>query len=231
VELSVKFIEVTTDAQEALGIEWSVSNGSLEFFNRGLLPGTATSQVKFSRGRFDAVLGALLSSGRATVVNEPHVLAQNNQYAHIEFTTTIPFFSAQISYNQFGQRTVDFTNDSVDVTNSLDIVPRINADDSVSVFLSPELDDVAGQVQGPNGEVIPIVTYQYVETTIRVQDGETVVLGGVIRKQEGSTLVETPLLSRIPIIGKLFTKRETIKNNRELLIFVTPRIVRDVPQQ
>lgn len=232
VEIAAKFINVQTTADKALGIDWSISNGTLEFFNQGFAPGEAVNNVvRFARGRFEAQLNALLASGRATVVNEPHVIAMNNQFAEINFSTTIPYFTAQISYNQFGQRTVDFTNDEIDVENSLWVVPRINADDSITVYLEPTLDDVVGNVVGPNGESVPVVTSQYVSTTVRVADGETVVLGGLIRKDESSSLRETPLLSRIPIIGRLFQGRSTRKSNSELLVFVTPRIIRDIPPQ
>lgn len=232
VEIATKFIEVQTTESEALGIDWSLSNGSLEFFNQGFAPGEAiNSVVRFARGRFESQLNAMLSSGRATLVNEPRVIAMNNQYAEINFSTTIPYFTATITYNNFGQRSVDFTEEEVDVENSLWVVPRINADDSVTVYLEPELDDQIGTVTGPNGETVPIVTTQYVSTTVRVGDGETIVLGGLVRKSENRNLKETPLLSRIPIIGKLFSSKSTSKNNSELLIFVTPRIVRDVPPQ
>ena len=232
VEIAAKFIEVQTTNDNALGIDWSVSNGSLEFFNQGFAPGEAVNNVvRFARGRFEAQLNALMASGRATVINEPHVITMNNQYAEINFLTTIPYFSAQVSYNQFGNRQVDFTSDFIDVENSLWVVPRINADDSITCYLEPTLDDTVGEVEGPNGERIPIVTSQYVSTQVRVGDGETIVLGGLIRKDESSTLRETPLLSRIPIIGKLFRAKRLNKRNSELLVFVTPRIVRDIPAQ
>jgi len=232
VEISAKFVNVQTTSQNALGIDWSISNGSLEIFNQGFAPAEAVNNViRYSHGRFTTQLNALISTGRATVINEPHIVTQNNQFAEIDFTTTIPYFSATISYNQYGTREVDFEEDEVDVTNSLWVVPRINADDSVTVYLEPELDDQVGEVEGPNGEVIPIVTEQYLSTTVRVGDGETIVLGGLIRKNESSTSKQTPLLSRIPILGPLFRSKNQSKDNEELLVFVTPRIIRDVPKQ
>lgn len=232
VEIQAKFIEVQTTADQDLGIDWSVSNGSLEFFNQGFAPGAAVNNViRFSLGRFDAQLNALMSSGRATVINEPHVVTMNNQYAEIDFETEIPYFTAQVTYNQFGNRNVDFTSQFIDVMNDLWVVPRINADDSVTMYLEPTLDDQIGNVTGPNGEVIPIITTQTVSTQVRVGDGETIVLGGLVRKDESLTSLDTPLLSRIPILGKLFQSRTGSKRNSELLVFVTPRIVRDVPAQ
>ena len=146
----------------------------------------------------------------------------------IEFFTEIPFFSAMISYNQFGQRTVEFEAQFISISNMLQVTPQINADDSIEMYLMPQLEDQVGTVEGPNGERIPIITSQYVETMVRVHDGETFVLGGVIRKDESVNLRKTPLLADIPIIGKLFQSKRTETTSTELLIFVTPRIIRDM---
>ena len=79
VEIATKFIEVQTTDDQSLGIDWSISNGSLEFFNQGLAPGEAVNNVvRFARGRFEAQLAALRANGRATVINEPHVITMNN---------------------------------------------------------------------------------------------------------------------------------------------------------
>ena len=228
VEISTKWIDVQTTAAEALGIDWSVTNGAWEIFNLGFAPGEAANNgIRFGRGRWWAELSVLVNTSQATVINEPRVVCMNGMPGSIAFETEIPYFSATISYNQFGQRTVDYTSDSVTVSNELSVVPQINPDDSVKMLLAPQLQDQVGTVEGPNGERIPIITSQYVETMVRVPDGETVVLGGVIRADESVNVRKTPLLHQIPIIGKLFQSKRVEKNNSELLIFVTPKIVRD----
>jgi len=228
VEISTKWIDVQTTAAEALGIDWAVTNGAWEIFNLGFAPAEAANNgIRYGRGRWWAELGALVNNNQATVINEPRVVCMNGMPGTIAFETEIPYFSATISFNQFGQRTVDYTSDSVTVTNELYVVPQINPDDSVKMLLAPQLEDQVGTVEGPNGERIPIVTSQYVETMVRVADGETVVLGGVIRSDESVNVRRTPLLHEIPIIGKLFQSKRVEKTNSELLIFVTPKIVRD----
>ncbi len=229
VEIATKWVEVTTTAARALGIDWSVSNGALEFWNLGFAPGEASNNgIRYGRGRFWAELAALVNNSEATVVNEPKVTCMNGMPGMIAFETEIPYFSATISYNQFGNREVDYTSDFVTVSNELFVVPIIHPDDSILMTLSPQLQDQVGTVEGPNGERIPIITSQFVSTTLRVHDGETFVLGGVMRKDESINLRRTPLLGDIPIIGKLFQAKRTERNNSELLIFVTPRIVRDM---
>ena len=233
VEIACKFVDVQTTAQNALGIDWSIANGALEFWNLGFAPAEAiNSVIRYSRGRFQGMLAALEQDGRATVVNEPHVTCPNNSYAEVNFYTVIPYFVATTEYNQFGQRiSSEVDVEEVDVENSLYVMPRINADDSITVFLEPELEDAVGEVIGPNGETIPIITTQFVSTQVTVPDGDTIVMGGLIRKDVSFSYKRTPLLHRLPIIGKLFQSKHARTSNSELLIFVTPKIVRDVPAQ
>ncbi len=229
VEVSVKFVSITTTFEEAFGIDWAIKNTKIEVFNQGFAPPQAVnSVVRFATGNLDAQLNALVKSSRATVISEPRVATTNNMFASVEFSTEIPFFAATVSYNQFGVRTVDFQPDFVPVENYLDVMPRVNADDSITLMLMPNISNVAGYVEGPNGERIPIATYQNVFTQLTVKDGETAVIGGLITKDDSTTKLHTPLLSKIPIIGRLFDSRAKNLNDTELLIFVTPRILREV---
>ncbi len=230
VEISTKFLEVELSDEKAAGIDWLVSNGSLEFFQLGFAPGTAVNNlVRWSRGKFEATLGITSSRNRGTVINEPHVVAQNNMPAYIEFSTQTYYTSAEITYNEFGQRTVDYTTEEVDIEQYLEVTPRINADDTVTMYLMPNMSDQVGTYTGPMGESAPIISDQYVETQVTVPDGETVVLGGIIRKQNQVNTKMTPLLSQLPIVGRLFQSRTLSTASSELLIFVTPRIVRAIP--
>jgi type II secretory pathway component GspD/PulD (secretin) len=228
VEIATKWVDVQTTAARALGIDWAVTNGAWEIFNLGFAPGEAANNgIRYGRGRWWAELAVLENTSQATVINEPRVVCMNGMPGTIAFATEIPYFAATISFNQFGQRTVDYTSEFVSVSNELSVVPQINPDDSVKMLLAPQLEDQIGTVEGPNGERIPIVTTQFVETMVRVADGETVVLGGVIRSDESTNVRRTPLLSDIPIIGRLFESRRVEKTSTELLIFVTPKIIRD----
>lgn len=229
VEIETKWMNVQMTKAKALGIDWAVTNGALEVWNLGFAPGEAANNgLRWGRGRFWAELAVLENTGHATVVNQPRIVCMNGTPGLISFSTEIPYFTATISYNQFGQRTVDYTSDFVSVANDLFVVPQINPDDSVQLQISPQLQDQVGTVEGPNGERIPIITTQFVDTFVRVHDGETVVLGGVVRRDEAVNNRRTPLLAEIPIIGKLFQQRRVETTESELLIFLTPRIVRDM---
>jgi type II secretory pathway component GspD/PulD (secretin) len=232
VEISCKFVSINVTDNKALGIDWQVSNGQLEFWNLGFAPSEAVNNVvRFARGRFQAELRAAVSSGRATVLAEPIVTTQNNMPAEIDFYTEIPYFIAVVTYNEFGNREVDFETDYAYIDNMLSVTPRINADDTVTMEIYPEIDQQVGTVEGPNGERIPITSNWYIYVPqVTVADGETLVIGGIISKSQDEQIRKTPLLSEIPLVGNLFqSKRRTI-NNTETLIFVTPRIVRPIPR-
>jgi general secretion pathway protein D len=231
VEIATKFLQIQTNLNKAFGINWSVDNGSLGFFDEGLTPGGGESQITFTRGNFTATLQALLSTGRAQLINEPRVTCQNNQEAEVEFETQIPYYTGSTTYNQFGFGTTTYTVQAVSVTSGLEVTPRINKDDSVTMALEPQIEDQVGTVTAPDGSsTVPIITEETVETQVTVNDGETLVIGGLIRRNDTVTLNKTPLLSDIPVIGNLFTGNSYANTDSELVIMVTPHIVRDLPK-
>jgi len=231
VKIETRFVEVQTSKDKAFGIDWFVANGAAEFFNLGFAPGTGMNVARFRRGRFEAELRTLLSEGRAELVNAPQVTAQNNMEASVDFTTEIPYFYATTTYDEFGNREVNFEIDSISVTQSLYVTPRILGDDSVVLRLEPQIDDQSGTVVSPDGTVLPIVSTQAAYSEVRVHDGETIVMGGFTRINDDINIRKTPLLSSLPIIGNLFRSRTVSKRRSELLIFVTPTIIRDIPRQ
>ncbi|MBC7286765.1 MAG: hypothetical protein H5T86_01730 [Armatimonadetes bacterium] len=233
VEVSVKFVNLNVTELKSWGIDWSVSNGQLEVFNLGFAPSEAVNNVvRFARGRFEAYLSAARQSGRARVLAEPIVTTQQNLGAEINFYTEIPYFAATVTYNEFGQREVDFETDFIYVNNMLYVTPRVNADDTVTMEVLPEIDQQVGTVEGPNGERVPITSNWYIYVPqVRVADGDTLVIGGIISKTVDEQFRYTPLLSEIPLIGDLFKSRRRSVSDTETLIFVTPRIVRELPRE
>jgi len=174
----------------------------------------------------------LLDEGRAEIVNAPRVTTRNNQPATVSFTREIPYFYAVTTYDEFGKREVDFEAETVAITQSLTVTPRILEDGSVVLGLQGEIEDQVGTMAGPNGEVQPVVNTQAFYTQVRVADGETIVIGGftrtteVVDPQQLLPPEETAELeeSKLPKVTKARVRKE-------LLIFVTPRILREIPRQ
>ena len=231
VEISTKFLTVSVTEATAHGIDWFVSDGSLEFFNLGFAPGEASNNVvRWSRGKFEATLAVLERHDVGQIVQEPRVTAENNMEAYIAFTKTFNFFYSTVTYNEFGQRQIDPGEaEEIEIVQELAVTPRINDDDTITMFLEPIIEAQDGTQIAPDGQQYPIISSQEVSTQVTVPDGDTVVLGGMISKSKTYNEIATPLLSKIPIIGNLFkSQRENIIDT-ELLIFVTPRIIREIP--
>ncbi|MFQ6131862.1 MAG: type II secretion system protein GspD [Armatimonadota bacterium] len=228
VEISAKFVQIETGEEHAFGFDFFLNNGFLEIFGQGLAPGTGALTARFSTDILSVTLNALLSRRKAKLINEPRVVTLNNTPATFQVNTTIPFAQATITFDQFGNRSVDFFVDSVNVLNSLTVLPRVNADDSITVFALPTLSDQVGEVEIPEIGTVPIITYQSVSALVRVRDGETAVVGGLIRRSDTLTTTGIPFLSDLPLIGKLFTRDDVTRTDSELLIFISPRIVREM---
>jgi len=228
VEISAKFVQVETGEEHGFGFDFFLNNGFLEIFATGLAPGTGALTARFSTDIVSVTLNALLSRRKAKLINEPRIVTLNNTPATFQVTTEIPFASAVISFDQFGNRTVDYSVDAVDVMNSLSVLPRVNADDSITVFAIPTLSDQVGEVDIPTLGKVPIITYQSVSALVRVRDGETAVVGGLIRRSDTLTTTGIPFLSDLPLIGKLFTRDDVSRTDSEMLIFISPRIVREM---
>ncbi len=162
----------------------------------------------------DIVLSALEREGKGRILSSPRVMTQNNVEA--EMTQGI-----QIPIQTVANNTVTVT--FKDAALTLRVLPQITADDTVIMRISLE-NATADFNRSVNG--IPPIDTQRAVTQVLVRDGETTVLGGIFASLETTNISRTPLLHRIPLLGWLFKSREVIDQNRELLIFITPRIQR-----
>src|SRR5690606_2153811 len=113
----------------------------------------------------------------------------------------------------------------ITIQSFLQVRPRINGDNTITMTLAPQIQNISGIRTGPDGSTFPESTFQGVNVAIRVKDGETIALGGLTAKQDTFTEQRIPLLSDLPIIGQLFRRRQTNQISSELIIFVTPKIV------
>ncbi|MES2918032.1 MAG: type IV pilus secretin PilQ [Pseudomonadota bacterium] len=164
----------------------------------------------------DLELSALQSDGHAEVVSTPKVLTADKQKARIASGTQIPYQQATSS----GATAIAFQNAEL----SLEVTPNITPDGRINMDLVIN-NDSPGDLQANGTRAI---NTNRVATTVRVDDGQTVVLGGIFQTNTSKQVTKTPLLGDIPFLGRLF-RRDSISNNKqELLIFVTPRLAADV---
>lgn len=161
----------------------------------------------------NARLNALISSGHAQILATPKLLTLNNHEADLLIGETYPvvYYDARL-----GGQQVQF----VDIGVKLRLRATIGSDGSVTAEMHPEYSAIEGFVGG-----YPVLTNRKVDSTLRVSDGETIVLGGLLRDIDSETLTKVPGLSSIPIFGKLFEDRQRMHQRDEVVFLITPHVL------
>jgi type IV pilus assembly protein PilQ len=160
----------------------------------------------------DLELSALESEGRAEIIASPRLMTTNQQTAVIESGEDIPYQEASSS----GATAVSFKK----AVLSLKVTPQITPDGKLLMDLLINQDADSGRrVQG-----VPIILTKSIETNVLVNNGQTIVLGGIYKQDKNSSVTRVPLLGHLPLVGHLFSRRQVRESNEELLIFITPRI-------
>ena len=168
----------------------------------------------------DLELTALEAEGRGEIVSTPRVITANQKEARIEQGVEIPYQQSASS----GATTVQFKK----AVLSLEVTPQITPDNNIIMDLRVHKDNV-GQVisTGGLGGTVPSIDTRAVETQVLVEDGQTVVLGGIYETERTETINKVPFLGDIPAVGVLFRSKSVRNDKSELLIFVTPRILEE----
>ncbi len=198
---------------------------------------------KFTGTQFDIVMQAFEREGSANLLSAPRVTVLNNQEANIEVGQYFPYVSSYSISDTTVERTLP-NGETVTLTESvlvpdgtqqrrvgvyLRVVPGIGADRKrINLILMPEVTDFIGYEEyGVTPTVVrsPIFSTRYLHTSVDINDGETIVLGGLITGSSSKSSSTVPVLGDIPVLGSLFKRRSMSDSKRELLIFVTARII------
>lgn len=159
-------------------------------------------------------LSAMQEEGKGEIVSSPRVITSNQKTATIEQGTEIPYQQASSS----GATNVSFKN----ATLKLEVTPQITPDDRIVMDLVVNKDEVGTQYLG-----VPSIDTRSVETQVLVDNGETVVLGGIYEQKNTSKIRRVPFFGDLPYVGFLFRNKQKEDTQRELLVFVTPKIVKE----
>jgi len=175
----------------------------------------AVSLFNAGAGRFLALeLSALEADGRGKIVSSPRVVTADNIKALIEQGTEIPYQQATSS----GATSVSFKKANL----KLEVTPKITPDGNI--FLDVDVNKDSVGIQTTNGFAIDT---KHVQTQVLVENGGTVVIGGIYTQNERTDINKVPLLGDIPVLGNLFKSTAKINNRTELLVFLTPRVLSD----
>tara|TARA_B100000614_G_scaffold257899_1_gene279003 strand:+ start:42022 stop:44166 length:2145 start_codon:yes stop_codon:yes gene_type:complete len=164
-------------------------------------------------GLIELELSALESEGHGELVATPKVLTADQQPAVIASGQQVPFNVSTAS----GATAVEF----IEAELRLEVTPQVTPEGDVIMQLKVNNDSLGTDLDNP------AINTNRVETTVLVNDGETVVLGGIFQQEKVNSTIKTPFLGDIPWLGALFRKKVNRDNKQELLIFITPRLVKD----
>lgn len=159
------------------------------------------------------------AEGRGEVISSPRVITANQKEANIKQGVEIPYQESSSS----GATTTQFK----EAVLSLTVTPQITPDDRIIMDLLVTKDSIGEVITTERGGSVPSIDTRSVETQVLVNNGQTVVLGGIYETEMGETVTKVPYLGDIPILGILFKSKRVTSQKSELLIFVTPKILKE----
>lgn len=244
-------VEISGDIAEAVGVQWGMSTGDAKGFIN--FPGTdipIAGGLKFDGSRsapegailhlgsdrFGALISALASNTRSNLLSTPSLLTLDNQEAEIIVGQNVPFSTGSYTTGSNGAENPFTTIERKDVGISLKIKPYINEGSTLRLEVEQEVSDIAPVVSGINSTDL-ITNKRALKSTILADDGEIIVIGGLIRDSVRTQKSGVPLLRDIPYLGALFRWSRDTQTKSNLMVFLRPTIVRskedlvDVSQQ
>lgn len=222
-------VEATLDASTKLGVEWNYNRANIQTDQTGSVgadfglrranPPLTGLRYSLSGGSLEGLINALATDKKFQVLSTPRIYTSNNVQAQINISQSVPYV---LSTREDPNGNLTFNYSFQDVGIVLTVTPRITANG----FVTMDVDQTANDLQGFTSFNAPIVNQRQANTTVTVKDNETIILGGIIRNTVTSTVNKIPLLGDIPILGNLFKFSDKSNVKTELLVFLTPRIVR-----
>jgi len=190
----------------------------------------ALGQISDSGTSFAVLVNALSSNTNTNVLSTPSLITRDNEEAEIKVGQEVPFVTGSYTNNNAGGGVNGVVNpfntvERKDVGLTLGFTPQISAGDTIQLTIDQEISSIA-QNSSTTGAVDLITNNRTLTTSVEVENGQILVLGGLIDDQVTESQSKVPLLGDIPLIGALFTNRSVQKNKRNLLNFIRPTILR-----
>jgi general secretion pathway protein D len=254
VMVEAAIVEVSGDISDALGVQWAVDArgstgglGGVNFSNTGLSVGTALQAIQDQRNNIDnpilnslpegAIIGlgtdsfgvlitALSANTKSNLLSTPSLLTLDNQKAEILVGQNVPFQTGSFTTSASGADNPFTTIERQDIGVTLKVTPHINEGASLRLEIEQEISSIAPTTQGVNA-VDLITNKRSIKSTILAEDGQVIVLGGLIQDDVTQTDSKVPLLGDIPLLGRLFRSTKDTRIKRNLMVFLRPTVIRD----
>jgi type IV pilus secretin PilQ/predicted competence protein len=238
VVINSKLIEMNWGDSQDIGVSWNLEisakggersttfpfniNHGSDSFTPAMTPASPTLTVgTISASNLSAALRMIESSSESHVIASPRVVAMNNQVATINVGSNIPIPNYERSSETGSMEITGYAEVKIGV--ELKVRPTINHDKFISMDLQPKVSEITGWT-GPNNER-PITSERTATTKAIVRNGETVVLGGMLKEKTTDAISGVPFLNKIPVLKYLFGSKRTTVEKIDLLIFITPTIM------
>lgn len=235
--ISAEILEVSVDTLKRLGVEWGSSTGQfLTYtggsrstfwpFKEGLFKGATQTDTlgSVSFASFTGVLQAIKTDAATQYLARPRLLTLNNRAAEMKITRNAAVASTTVTVSQGGSPQTTTSLERYEVGTTLKVTPHINKDDYITMTIEPSVSRVKEASFG-SGYYDPLTRSS--KTTIMIKDGETVVIAGLLSREDSDSNRKVPLLGEVPLFGAVFTRDTKQRSDTEILIFITPRIIKE----
>lgn len=227
VMLAVEVMEVASNRLDELGLSWpsSVQFGVTGVASGGLIE--LNNRANFTASIANPALLATLrgDAGTTNLLANPSIRARNREKARVQIGEKLPVFSTTSATVNVGASTAITY---LDVGLKLEVEPTVQLDGDVTIKVALEVSNLLREVAGPSGSLAYRVGTRSSSTTLRLKDGETQVLAGLINDEDRQSALGVPGLSTAPLVGKLFGKQSDTRNKTEVVMLITPRILRQL---
>ncbi|MGZ2930828.1 GspD family T2SS secretin variant XcpQ [Pseudomonas aeruginosa] len=238
-------VEISGDIQDAVGVQWAINKGGMggtrtNFGNTGLSIGTLLQALKEDKppalpdgaivgigsSSFGALVTALSANSKSNLLSTPSLLTLDNQKAEILVGQNVPFNTGSYTTNSEGSSNPFTTVERKDIGVNLKVTPHINDGAALRLEIEQEISSIAPSVQQVSNTDI-ITNKRSIKSTILAENGQVIVLGGLIQDDVVQAESKVPLLGDIPWLGKLFRSTKDTHTKRNLMVFLRPTVVLD----
>jgi general secretion pathway protein D len=232
VMLEVEIMEVADNDLTSAGIQWPSQIG-LGLQGAAGTPGslTGTEATHFNSGLVrltvpDPMLVFKLNQqvGRANILANPRIRVKNREKARIHIGDKVPVITTTAGATGFVSESVNY----LDVGLKLEVESQVFLEDDVGIKLGLEVSNIGSQIKTSSGTVAYTVGTRNTATVLRLHDGETQVLAGLINNEDRRNSTQVPGLANLPLAGRLFQSKEDTANKTEIVMLITPRVVRNI---
>lgn len=232
VMLEVEVMELATDQVDSLGLQWpeemqvGISDASGAIPSRVFIGGKNPINFRASIANPTVIATLRGTAGNSNILANPKIRVRNRDKAKVHIGQKLPVFTTTTNFT--GSTSVAASVSYLDVGLKLDVEPTIQLDNDVVIKIGLEVSNLIRQVTGPGGTTAYEIGTRNTSTVLRLADGETQVLAGLINDEDRKSGSGIPGLSRIPVLGRLFGTQTDTRAKTEVVLLITPRVVRNL---